>query len=92
MLASAWSASYRFRLTTPDAHLNTLAAQALEAAAQLSDAADEADLRQQAEHAGTRIDAFVTAATHYLEAGDLGDAAPTYLKHPAVEAAEKANA
>lgn len=92
MLASAWSAFYRFRLTTSDAHLNTLAAQALEAAAQLSDAADDADLRQQAEQAGTRIDAFVTAAAHYLEAGDVGATAPPYLKNPAVEAAEKATA
>jgi len=58
----AWSAFYRFRLTTTDPALTKLGWSAVEEAAHVAHAADEADLRERGERARALLEEFVAAA------------------------------
>lgn len=61
----AWTAFYRFKLTSPDVRLTHLATRAVEDAFDVADADDKADLKKRSEQARARIDEFITfAATH----------------------------
>jgi hypothetical protein len=64
----AWSAFYRFKLTTPDGELTKLAERAVEETVDVSDADDKDDLKRRSEQARKRIDDFTCAAAEYLEA------------------------
>jgi hypothetical protein len=63
----AWTAFYRFKLTSPDAELTDLATRAVEEAFDVADASDKADLKKRSEQARAQIDAFITAAVTHLE-------------------------
>lgn len=58
----AWSAFYRFRLTTANAELTNLGWSAVEEAAHVAKGADENDLRERGERARALLEDFVTAA------------------------------
>jgi hypothetical protein len=64
----AWTAFYRFRLTSPDQQLTKLATRAVEEALDVADADDKVDLKKRSERARARIDDFVRAAATQLEA------------------------
>ncbi|HUB40430.1 MAG TPA: hypothetical protein VMA72_16390 [Streptosporangiaceae bacterium] len=66
MRSLAWSAFYRFRLTSPGEELSRLARQAVEETMDVSDAADKADLKRRSEQARRRIDDFASAAATHL--------------------------
>lgn len=63
----AWSAFYRFKLTSPDERLTTLARKAVEEALDVTDASDKVDLKKRSEQARVRIEEFITVAASYLE-------------------------
>jgi hypothetical protein len=63
----AWTAFYRFKLTSPDSELTRLAEQAVQDAADVSDASDRNDLKSRSELARKRIDEFTCAAAAYLD-------------------------
>jgi hypothetical protein len=63
----AWSAFYRFRLTTADAALTELGWSAVEEAAHVAKATDEADLRERGERARALLEEFVTVAARQFE-------------------------
>ena len=65
----AWTAFYRFKLTSPDQQLTNLATRAVEEASDVADASDKVDLKKRSERARARIDEFISAAATYLEAG-----------------------
>jgi hypothetical protein len=64
----AWTAYYRFKLTSPDQLLADLATRAVEEALDVADGSDMADLRTRSERARARINEFINAAATYLEA------------------------
>jgi hypothetical protein len=68
--STAWSAFYRFKLTSNDEELTSLAKQAVEAAAHVYDARNSADLQKRSERARACIDDFITSAACYLESTD----------------------
>jgi hypothetical protein len=63
----AWSAFYRFRLTTTDPELTQLGWTAVESAAHVANATDEADVRTRGEQARELLEKFVTAAAKQLD-------------------------
>lgn len=65
--SAAWSAFYRFRLTTTDAELTELGWAAAEEAAHVADAADEKDVHDRGERARALLEEFVTAAARQFE-------------------------
>jgi len=65
----AWTAFYRFKLTSPDQQLTNLATQAVEEAFGVADASDKVDLKKRSERARARIDEFISVAATHLEAG-----------------------
>jgi hypothetical protein len=65
----AWTAFYRFKLTSPDQQLTNLATRAVKEAVDVADASDKVDLKKRSERARARIDEFIGAAATYLEAG-----------------------
>jgi hypothetical protein len=58
----AWSSFFVFKLTSPGERLVLLAEQAVEEAADLTKADDEADLKRRSEQARRRFDEFVSEA------------------------------
>ncbi len=64
----AWTAFYRFKLTSPDQQLTDLATRAVEEALDVADGSDKVDLRTRSERARARIDDFISAAAAHLEA------------------------
>lgn len=64
----AWTAFYRFKLTSPDQQLTNLATRAVEEAFDVVDASDKVDLKKRSERARARIDEFISAAASQLEA------------------------
>jgi hypothetical protein len=60
--SAAWSAFYRFRLTTTDAELTRLAWTAVDAAADVDHATDRDNLRERGDRARTLLEEFVAAA------------------------------
>lgn len=62
----AWTAFYRFKLTSPEDQLTNLAEQAVEEAFDVADASDKADLKKRSEQARARIDEFISAAANHL--------------------------
>ena len=58
----AWTAFYRFKLTSPDRQLTDLAAQAVQAALDVADANDREDLKDRSERARSRIERFTSTA------------------------------
>jgi hypothetical protein len=64
----AWTAFYRFKLTSPDQLLADLARGAVEEALNVADASNQVDLKTRSERARARIDDFVSAAATHLEA------------------------
>jgi hypothetical protein len=65
----AWTAFYRFKLTSPDQQLTNFAARAVEEAFDVVDASDKVDLKKRSERARARIDEFISAAATQLETG-----------------------
>jgi hypothetical protein len=65
--SAAWSAFYRFRLTNTDAELAQLGSTVVEAAANITHATDEADMRERGEHARMLLEVFVIAAARRFE-------------------------
>ena len=65
----AWTAFYRFRLTSPDQRLTELAARAVQGALDVADASDPEDLKDRSERARSRIEKFTSTAARRLEAG-----------------------
>lgn len=65
----AWTAFYRFKLTSQAEQLTHLARRAVEGALDVADASDKADLKKRSEHARARIDDFISAAAAHLEDG-----------------------
>lgn len=66
--SAAWSAFYRFRLTTADNELTKLGWSAVEEAAHVANATDEAELRERGERAREFLEDFVAVAARQLEA------------------------
>jgi hypothetical protein len=64
----AWTAFYRFKLTSPDQQLTDLATRAVEEALDVADGSDKVDLKTRSERARARIDDFISAAAAHLEA------------------------
>ena len=67
----AWTAFYRFKLTSPDAGLTDLAIRAVEDALDVADGSDKADLKSRSAQARERINAFISAAAMHLEDANL---------------------
>lgn len=65
--STAWSAYYRFRITTTDAQLTTLGWSAVDQTAQVARATDEADLRSRGERARELLEEFVVTAAHHFQ-------------------------
>jgi hypothetical protein len=74
--SAAWSAFYRFRLTTRDTDLTSLGWTAVEEAAHISTAAIEAELRANGERARDLLDQFVAAAAAQFTDGPRHCGAP----------------
>jgi hypothetical protein len=68
----AWSAFYRFRLTTADNELTKLGWSAVEEAAHVANATDEADLRERGERARALLEDFVTVAARQFDGNAIG--------------------
>jgi hypothetical protein len=64
----AWTAFYRFKLTSPDEQLTDLATRAVEEALDVADGSDKRDLKGRSERTRARIDEFIIAAAAYLDA------------------------
>ena len=58
----AWSAFYRFRLSSPDDELTRLAMHAVDRTIDVADCSDKTDLRKRSEQARACIDEFINAA------------------------------
>src|SRR5215475_12272790 len=65
--SDAWSAFYRFRLTTTDAKLIELGRSAIEGAARVSKAADEDDLNKRGDRARELLEDFVSAGARQFD-------------------------
>jgi hypothetical protein len=65
----AWTAFYRFKLTSPDEQLTGLATRAVEEALDVVDASNKVDLKTRSERARAHIDEFISAAATHLDAG-----------------------
>ena len=63
----AWSAFYRFRLTTTDPELTQMGWTAIESAAHVANATDETDMRERGEQARELLEKFVTTAAKQLD-------------------------
>jgi hypothetical protein len=65
----AWTAFYRFKLTSPDQQLTDLAERAVQAALGVADAHNREDLKDRSEQARSRIEKFTSTAAAQLEVG-----------------------
>lgn len=70
--SAAWSAFYRFKLTSPSEQLTALALQAITEAGEIADADDRADLSRRSEQARKYIDRFITAAADFIQPTESG--------------------
>lgn len=75
--SGAWSAFYRFMLTTDDTGLVNMGWTAVEEAAHVAKATTEEELRERGEGARARIDGFVAAAARHLNGSATPVSAPT---------------
>lgn len=64
----AWTAFYRFKLTSPHQQLTNLATRTVEEAFDVADANDREDLKKRSERARARIDELISATASQLEA------------------------
>jgi hypothetical protein len=81
----AWSAFYRFRLTSPDNELTKLGWSAVEEAAHVANATDEADLRERGERARVLLEDFVTLASRQFDGRGVGQDEPGAIGFPVAE-------